>query len=339
MNRTRAWLEYLPIAAGARLLRLVPRRAALAAGRGLGRLAWMVDTTHRRIALENLTAAFGDSMSPDDRRRLTGRIFAHFGMVAVDCLLMRSLHPGDVDRLIEYEGVDHLRKAFLKGKGVFVFSAHLGNWEMVALMQGWLGYPMAMVTRPLDNPLLDRLLLEGRTRSGNLVIHKRSAVRGILKAIRNGWCVAIVIDQDIRGTEHVFVDFFGRPAATTPTLGLLALKTGSPVVPAFGLPLEDGRYRVTYLPEVPVSEIACTGSREGDVAAITQACTRIIEQQVRARPECWLWMHKRWKTTLRKRKAEPRSSNDETGVMGAKDGHPGNHVNHGNDNAGTEERS
>lgn len=328
MKGARAWLEYLPIAAVAQLLRLAPRRMALTAGRGVGRLAWLVDTGHRRIALDNLAAAFGDTMSPGDRRRLTGRIFAHFGMVAVDCLLMRSLKPPDVDRLIEYEGVEHLRKAFLKGKGVFVFSAHLGNWEMVALMQGWLGYPMAMVTRPLDNPMLDRLLLEGRTRSGNRVIHKRSAVRGILKALRSGWCVAIVIDQDIRGTDHVFVDFFGRPAATTPTLGLLALKTGAPVVPAFGLPLADGRYRVTYLPEVPVQEIACTGSREADVAAITQACTRIIEQQVRARPECWLWMHKRWKSRPRRPKPESIPRREASDAVSANNG-----------NAGTEERS
>lgn len=296
MTKTRALAEYIPIAAAARVLRLLPRSWALATGRAFGRLAWLVDAQHRRVAFDNLTVAYGETMPEDDRRRMVGRVFSHFGTVAVECLLMQWKGPRDIDRLVEYEGVDHIRKAFLKGKGVFVFSGHFGNWEIVALMQGWLGYPMAMVTRPLDNPMLERLLRRGRTRSGNDVVHKQSAVRGILRAIRSGWCVAIVIDQDIRGTDHVFVDFFGRPAATTPTLGVLALKTGAPIVPVFGRPLPDGRYRITYLPEVPVQEIARSGDRDRDVQTITQVCTRIIEEQVRAHPECWLWMHKRWKT-------------------------------------------
>lgn len=295
MSRARALAEYLPILAVSWLLRILPRRAALALGRGAGVAAWALDAEHRRVADENLSAAYGNQLDAAARRRLVRRVFSHFGMVAADCLLMRWRRPGDLDRLVEVEGLDHLRKAFRKGRGVFVFSGHFGNWEMVALMQGWLGYPMAMVTRPLDNPLLERLLLEGRTASGNEVIHKREAVRGILGALRHGWCVAIVIDQDTRGADHVFVDFFGRPAATTPALGLLALKTGAPIVPVFGVPLPDGRYRITYLPEVPVTEIATTGERPSDVVAITQACTRLIEEQVRARPECWLWMHKRWK--------------------------------------------
>ena len=302
MTGSRVWLEYLPIAVLARMLGLIPRRWALGVGRLAGRIAWIVDSRHREVALANLAAAYGEAMPEKERRRLVGRVFSHFGMVGADCLMMPRMRPGDVERVVDFEGVEHIRKAFLKGKGVFVFSGHFGNWEMVALMQGWLGYPMAMVTRPLDNPLLERLMLRGRCASGNDVIHKRNAVKGILKAIRNGWCVAIVIDQDTRGTESVFVDFFGRKAATTPALALLALKTGAPIVPVFGVPLPDGRYRISYLPEVPVKELAGSLPRDEAVRAITAACTGIIEEQVRAHPECWLWMHRRWKRNPKEEK-------------------------------------
>ena len=295
MNRARALAEFLPIWFLSRLLRALPPRAGRALGRAAGRLACRMDRRHRDIARRNLERAFGSSMTPAARDRLVSDVFAHFGTVAVDCLMMGRLGPKDIDRRVEYEGVDHLRKAFLKGKGVLVFSGHFGNWEMVALMQGWLGYPMAMVTRPLDNPYLERLLREGRTASGNEVIHKRDAMRGILRAIRNGWCVALVIDQDTRGADHVFVDFFGTPAATTPALALLALKTGAPIVPVFGVPLPDGRYRITYLPEVEAARIAEGLDRRTAVRAITQACTAIIEDQIRRYPEGWLWMHRRWK--------------------------------------------
>ena len=293
MNKARAALELIPAWLVTKGLHLMPRRFALAVGRGAGRLACALDASHRGIADENLKAAFGDTISPKHRARLVHEVFAHFGTVAVESLLMERLGPHDIDRMVEYEGVDHIRKAFLKGKGVLVFSGHFGNWEMVALMQGWLGYPMAMVTRRLDNPHLERLLQRGRTRSGNEVVHKRHAMRGILRALKHAWCVAIVIDQDTRGADHVFADFFGRPAATTPTLARVALKTGAPIVPVFGVPLPDGRYRITYLPEV---EVAPTGNREANVLAITQECTHIIEEWVRRHPSLWLWMHKRWKT-------------------------------------------
>ncbi|MGH9868843.1 MAG: lysophospholipid acyltransferase family protein [Candidatus Polarisedimenticolia bacterium] len=297
MSPLRARLEYIPIRAAAALLRVLPRRWGLALGRAAGMAAWAVDRGHRHVAERNLEMAFGEQMSPAERRATVRKVFGHFGTMAAECLMMTRLSPRDLDRLVEYEGVEHIRKAFLKGKGVFVVSGHFGNWEMVALMQGWLGYPMALVTRPLDNPLLERLLGRCRKHSGNEVISKRAAAREILRTLRHGWCVALVIDQDTRGGgEPVFVDFFGRPAATTPALGLLALKSEAPIVPAFGVPLPGGRYRITYLPEV---QIARTGVRQADVMAITQACTSLIEQQVRNRPECWLWLHRRWKRTPR----------------------------------------
>lgn len=292
MNRARALAEYVPVRVLAGALGLMPRRWALACGRGAGLLAWALDGAHRKVALENLEAAYGASMSPERRAAIARGVFSHFGTVAVECLLMPQRGPSDLSWLVEYEGVEHLRKAFLKGKGVFVFSGHFGNWEMVALMQGFLGYPIGMVTRPLDNPLLEKLLARGRTRSGNEIIHKRSAARGMIRTLRQGWCVAIVIDQDTRGTECVFVDFFGRPAATTPALARLALRGGTPVVPVFGIPLPDGRYRITYLPEVAAPD---TGDREADVVAMTQECTRLIEEWVRRHPEMWLWIHRRWK--------------------------------------------
>jgi KDO2-lipid IV(A) lauroyltransferase len=305
LNTVRVWLEYLPVRAAAAVLRVLPRPWGLALGRRAGTLAWAADRRHRRVALENLEAAFGEAMPAAERSRIARRVFEHFGMVGTECLMMTRLAPRDLDRLIEYEGVEHIRKAFLKGKGVFVVSGHFGNWEMVALMQGWLGYPMALVNRPLDNPRLDRLLQQGRRHSGNEVIAKRHAAREILRTLRQGWCVALVIDQDARGGgEPVFVDFFGRPAATTPALALLALKTGAPIVPVFGLPLPGGKYRITYLPEVSVSP---TGDRQKDVVAITQACTALIEDQVRRRPECWLWLHRRWKRAPRAARSGPKA--------------------------------
>ena len=152
---------------------------------------------------------------------------------------------------------------------------------------------MDVVTRPMDNDALERRMASARARSGNRVIHTQRAVRGILRGLREGRTVGIVIDQNFRDTGRVFVDFFGRPAATTPTLGVLAVRTGAPVVPVFSWPEEDGRYRIEYRPEVRPE---LTGDRSQDALRFTQICTKMIEEQVRGRPEYWLWMHQRWRT-------------------------------------------
>jgi KDO2-lipid IV(A) lauroyltransferase len=289
----RNWIEAGLVHLIFALLSLLPRRARLAAGRKLGLGLYAVSSRHRRMALANLDRAFGGSVPPAEKARIARASFAHLGLLLCDSLAFSRIDPGHLETIAQYEGLEHLREAYARGKGVFVFSGHYGNWEMVALLQGYLGLPLAMVTRPLDNPYLEKKLHRYRTLSGNRVIHKRGAAREILRAIRQGWGVAIVIDQNVRGEDGIFVDFFGIPASTTPALATLALKTDAPIIPVFGIPLPDGRYRIRYLPEL---EFRRTGDTKRDIPELTQACTRIIEEQVRREPEYWVWMHRRWRT-------------------------------------------
>jgi KDO2-lipid IV(A) lauroyltransferase len=275
------------------LLSIVPRRVRLAAGHRLGDALWHLSPRHRRMARANLDRAFGGEFPPQEKERIARASFRHLGHLLADSLVFPRVRPERIGDLAVFEGLEHLRAAYARGRGVFVFSGHYGNWEMVALLQGYLGMPLAMVTRPLDNPHLERMLHRYRTLSGNRVIHKRGAAREILRAIREGWGVAIVIDQNVRGEEGIFVDFFGIPASTTPALATLALKTEAPVVPVFGVPMPDGRYRIRYHPPV---EPRRTSDTRADIRDLTQRCTRIIEDQIRREPEYWVWMHRRWRT-------------------------------------------
>jgi len=123
-------------------------------------------------------------------------------------------------------------------------------------------------------------------------VHKRKAVREIVRALREGSGVAIVIDQDARD-GGLFVPFFGRLASTTPTLARMALRTGAAIVPTFCVPQPDGTYRITYEPEV---EVRSGVDVEAEAYRLTEVCTAVIEKWVRAYPEHWFWMHRRWKT-------------------------------------------
>lgn len=286
------------------LLAIAPRRVRLGVGRILGLALYALVPRLRRMASANLNRAFGETRSVEDMARISKASFIHLGRILCDTPVFAQVRPDRLEQFAVFEGLEHVRAAYAKGRGVFVFSGHYGNWEMVALLQGYLGMPLAMVTRPLDNPHLEKILFGYRTLSGNQVIHKKGAAKEMLRAVRRGWGVAIVIDQNVRGEDGLFVDFFGTPASTTPALATLALKTESPIVPVFGIPLPDGRYRIRYLPEVAPPR---TGDTRQDILQLTQRCTRIIEDQIRAEPEYWVWMHRRWRTRPRE-DAQPASA-------------------------------
>jgi KDO2-lipid IV(A) lauroyltransferase len=273
-------------------VRRLPRRAALALGRRVGRLWGALDGRHRRIAADNLRRAFPewDDARVDSAAR---DVYAHFGSVLLDILWMEGRRPEELLALTDVEGLENVTAALAAGRGVLCPTGHFGNWEFQGVASSALIGGFAVIARPLDNPTLDRRLVALRTSSGNTVIYKHRALAQAMRTIRDGGLVAILIDQNVQAGDGVFVRFFGRPACTTTAAAALALKTGCAIVPV-RCPLgPDGRYRMVYGPPV---EWKGTGRREEDVSALTQHLTSIIEGWIRETPEQWLWIHRRWKT-------------------------------------------
>lgn len=291
-RQTRHRLEALAASTVAALVRPLPRRAALALGAALGRTLGALDRRHVAIAVDNLRHAFPDW--PAERLARTAHaVYAHFGRVLLDILWLHGRPREDTLPLVEVVGAEHVRAAVARGRGVVLVTGHIGNWEMHGLAHGWTFGPIAVVARPLDNPELDRRLCAFRTSGGNSVVYKQKALSTILKTLRGGGAVALLIDQNVQASDGIFVDYFGRAAATTTVAAAVALKTGAALLPCRTELLPDGRYRATYDPPLALPS---TGSRTGDVAVLTQALTKRIEAWVRVQPDQWLWIHRRWKT-------------------------------------------
>lgn len=190
------------------------------------------------------------------------------------------------------EGVEHLRAVLERHGRALVLTAHLGNWELLTLAPALTGYPLTVVARALDSPALGAWADRLRRTAGVEVIDKREAVRPILDALRRGRLVGVLLDQNASRREGVFVPFFDRAASTSRALAVLALRTRTPVLPAFTRRLAPGRHQITIHPALPLPATA------GDdaVLALTARCTEVIEAAVRATPEQWLWAHDRWRT-------------------------------------------
>lgn len=292
MTRDRRFeLEARAAAVAERVIERLPRGGALRLGRAFGRLWSDLDRRHVAIASQSLQLSFPHWDEPRVLRTARA-VYEHFGAVIFD-LLWLSLRPADeVLSVVDVEGREHLLGAAAGETGALMASAHFGNWEIGGLITGRLLGGIGVLARPLDNPALDAKLCALRAITGNTVVYKRRALQQVLRLLSQRKSVAILIDQNV-GSGGAFVDFFGRPAATTTVAAALAIKTGAPVLPAFVELLPSGRYRMLYRPPI---RPRVSGDRQADVVWLTQQLTSAIEAQVRERPEQWLWLHRRWKT-------------------------------------------
>ena len=282
--------EHLAVLALRRLVRMLPHAVVRAMGATLGLTFYAVDRVHRRVADTNLATAF-PKRSAAERRQITRAMFVHFGRLLFELLRFSTLSPDEMRGRIEFDGEERARAAYAQGKGVLFFTGHFGYWEIHAIGHGLEVQPIGVLARALDNPHLNALLEDVRSKTGNWIIYRQGAVRKVLRALASGQGVALLIDQHMHSPDAIYVDFFERSAATTSMLAALALRTGAPVVPVFALPLPNGRIRVIY--EHPVEPPR--GESEDAVREITQRCTDVLEMYVRRHPDLWLWMHRRWR--------------------------------------------
>jgi KDO2-lipid IV(A) lauroyltransferase len=272
----------LPIAA-------LPSGLARRAGELFGLSVHSLWRSRRLIALENVREAqrkdfISSSMSPEEIVRDN---FRHLGLSLVEVV---KVYYGLGDRMIKdvhVKGMEHFERARDKGMGIIFITGHCGNWELMALAYSLQSRNVGLVARPLDNPYLNKVLERTRSRFGSKVIYKRGALRKVIKTLKAGGSVGILMDQAVLADEGVVIDFLGRPAWTTRMPVALARRTGSPLLPAFIRRTEKGHEMRMY-PEVELT---------GDDAEDTRRLSAFIEDYIRDNPSQWLWTHRRWKRT------------------------------------------
>jgi Kdo2-lipid IVA lauroyltransferase/acyltransferase len=270
----------------------LPLPVAAWVGCRIGDAAYFIFRSRRRLALGNLDRVFPER-SPAERRRIYRGSCQHLGLVFVElCALLARPLPQFLKR-ITIDGLEHVEAAMASHGRALGLSAHLGNWEILSAAHRLSPYPLAVVVRPLDSAALNGLAEAVRNKTGVELIDKRRALRPVLTALGQGRIVGILLDQNASRREGVFVPFFGRPASTSRSIALLAVRTGTPVLPIFARREAGGRHRVIVHPPI---ELPPTNDPEVAVVELTARCTAAIEAAVRETPEQWLWMHNRWRT-------------------------------------------
>ncbi|HVG20905.1 MAG TPA: lysophospholipid acyltransferase family protein [Blastocatellia bacterium] len=289
----RNWLEFLPAWLLLKSLGLLPRRAAIVVGKLIARAAYRLQGRLRRTGHRNLTLAMPE-LSARERNSILAGVVDNLGRLLGEFSQFPKITSQNVRDLVVYDGFDNYRLAAEQGRGVLLLTGHIGAWELCAFAQGIYGHSLSFLIRPLDNPLLDKMIRGYRELSGNRTIDKNRAVKPVLETIRRGEDVGLLIDVNTVADQGVFCDFFGIPACSTTGLATFALRTGAPVVPGFLIWDERlKKHRLRFDPEVQVIR---TGDFKEEVRLNTARFTKVIEDYARNYPDQWLWIHKRWHT-------------------------------------------
>lgn len=271
----------------------LPQNVALRVGSIMAGGAYYFSGRLRRTGERNLRLAFPD-LSLSERRRLLRGCFQNLGRLLGVFSQFANANPQTLKRIIDCEGLEHLDAAQRSGRGVIVFTGHVGAWELVSFALSLFDYPFSFLVRRIDNPRIETLIDGARTRLGNRTINKTSAAREMLQIMQAGGTLGILVDLNTLDREGIFVDFFGVPASTTFILAKLALRTGANVLPVF-VPWDEQRRRFVLKIDGPLV-VDRTGDEEEDVRRLTQSFTSVVEDYVRRYPDQWLWIHRRWKT-------------------------------------------
>ncbi|SDT84247.1 lysophospholipid acyltransferase family protein [Desulfobacula phenolica] len=262
-------------------------------GKVLGRIWFGIDKKHKRITLDSLGHAYAAEMDSHARWLLARRVFENTATMLFEHARFHTIDPDDYFDYFEITGLENFKAAQAKGRGVIVFSGHLGNWEYGSALTRLTGVTFSVVYKTIESPVMESYVKAKRSSTGCKMLPLHNALDDVFETLARGEAVGLIVDQNSRKRhQSVFVDFFGRKASANKGLARIALRTNAPAVPTLTY-RKNGRPHLEFLPEIPLIR---TGNEEHDILVNTQAYHAVIEDYIRQYPDQWLWLHNRWKT-------------------------------------------
>jgi len=273
------------------VVRWLPNSSLSFLGALAGCFVAVASPRHRRIVFSQIRQALGQERSEAELRGIEQRFYRNICINLLEFLKMPYMSDQEVLRRVQVRGRENLDAALAKGRGAILLTAHYGNWELVGATLVLLGYPVNVLAREQRHLGTNELLTGLRQRRGMKVIYTSRGLREVVRCLHRNEIVCILGDVNA-GANGLFVDFFGKLASTAPGPAAFALRTGAAIVPGFTWRNPDHTHISEFM---PVMEMIHSGDYERDVLENTARLTKIIEEQVRRRPEQWYWLARRWK--------------------------------------------
>jgi KDO2-lipid IV(A) lauroyltransferase len=290
-KRVQYRIEYVVVKTMLSVCGRVPLRVLRRVGSFLGSVAYRVFQIRRAIVIDNISRSFPE-VPPEAVDRIALEAYKNTGRCFLEMSAMGLATKSDILGSVTIEGMQRFDEALAHGRGAILYSGHFGNWEWLGAVIGRCGYPIHATDTNHSNKLVHKLITRMRKRQGMAVLAPDVSLSELQRLLRNNKMITYVADQDAR-RDGIFVDFLGRPASTLRGPALLAVRVGCPILPGFLIREGVDRHRAVFEqllwpdPSLP---------RSAAVLDLTQRFTILLERYVRAYPEMYFWMHRRWKT-------------------------------------------
>lgn len=291
-------MEYAALAGGAGILKFLPHGFASAVGLRAGIFyGWLCRTLKMRdhkVATKNLELAYPEK-SPAERDQMLRAMWRSWGRFGGDCTQLLKLSPQRIREIVKIDPIDNYLEIQenIKKRGVLILTAHFGSFELLHAAVSAYGAPVTLVHRPMANPLADDWIRKLRLRFGTQVLARGHAAREVMRELRSGRMVAIPFDQTARKHTRVFAPFFGIETSTNSGLARLAVASGAPVYPAVLVREGESLHHKVWIG--PRIELVKTRDREADILVNTRKFNKVLEDMIRAHPDHWIWMYRRFK--------------------------------------------
>jgi|LSQX01.3.fsa_nt_gb KDO2-lipid IV(A) lauroyltransferase len=260
-------------------------------GKLIGDLLRLLSKSRRKITLDNISQAFPNNL-PSENQSILKNSYRNLGISLIELLALRYLSDEEVKKYIKYNNLGLLLEKYNEGRGLILMSGHYGNWELLAYsVKTYTDIPVHIIVKPQSNESADKLLNSYRTKGGNSIVSMYKAAFSIVRTLKKAGVIAMLVDQSATKDRDVFVDFFGRPAATYIATAELALSLDCPIIMGFAVRESDCTYRVD-LKEIKFDDIK---EHKDAVRILTERHVKALEEQIRSIPSLWAWQHKRWK--------------------------------------------
>lgn len=247
-------------------------------------------------AVNHLAMCFPDRPA-EEHLRLAESAFEHLVQLAVEVLhTPYVIHEDSWMNRIRMNNLGPALEILNAGRPALLVTGHLGNWEVLGYAMAVLGYPTNAIARPIDNPLINRWLMGVRERRGMRIITKWNATDTMVNVLQGGGTLGFIADQNA-GDKGMFVPFFGKLASTYKSIGLLAINQNVPIICGYAHRIGPGfRFEIGTADIIQPEDWA---NADDPLYYVTARYMRAIETMIRACPEQYLWMHRRWKSRPR----------------------------------------
>jgi len=288
------FFSWLGLTSCSLIIKVTPRAWLYGFAKHIAALGYTIARKQRKIALESLAIAFGSAKSKQEIGQIAKDCFIFMAKAGVEIMFLMD-RPQLLKKAVKIVGRENLDAALSRGKGVILVSAHFGNFPLMLSRLSLEGYKTAGIMRPMRDGRVEKIFLAKRKKVGIKTIYSQprtTCVNQTLEALRNNELVFLPLDQNF-GTGGVFVDFFGKKAATASGPVVLAQRTKATILPCFILRQKDDTHKIIFEPPLNIE----TGKTSQETVIINiQRLTNIIESYIRRYPAEWGWVHRRWKS-------------------------------------------